>query len=132
MQTWVLILLLLAAGSAAGDPPVTDVMLRNPPPDDWLMYSRTYDAQRHCPLKHINTGNVGRLALAWSRGLPAGTTETIPLVYAGVMYVIAPGARVLALDARSGDRIWEYIRPLAIAGAAEQARAKNLAISTPT
>jgi hypothetical protein len=26
--------------------PVTQQMLENPSPDDWLMFSRTYDAQR--------------------------------------------------------------------------------------
>ena len=30
-------------------------MLVNPSPDDWLMYSRTYDAQRFSPLKQITT-----------------------------------------------------------------------------
>ena len=29
--------------------PVTREMLENPSPDDWLMYSRTYDAQRYQP-----------------------------------------------------------------------------------
>ena len=33
--------------------PVTQKMLENPSPDDWLMYSRTYDAQRFSPLKQI-------------------------------------------------------------------------------
>jgi glucose dehydrogenase len=30
--------------------PVTQKMLENPSPDDWLMFSRTYDAQRYSPL----------------------------------------------------------------------------------
>jgi alcohol dehydrogenase (cytochrome c) len=133
-----LVLLLLLVRSGPGAPvadngpdgfrPVTDAMLRGPDPGDWLMYSRTYDAQRYSPLKQIHARNVSRLALAWSRGLPAGVTETIPLVHDGVMYVIAPGARVLALDAAAGHLIWEYQRPLAVKGAAEQARSKNLAI----
>jgi alcohol dehydrogenase (cytochrome c) len=58
--------------------PVTTEMLLNPSPDDWLMYSRTYDAQRFSPLKQINRQNVGQLSLAWSRGLAAGASETIP------------------------------------------------------
>ena len=33
--------------------PVTTAMLQNPSPDDWLMYSRTYDAQRFSPLNQI-------------------------------------------------------------------------------
>src|SRR5688572_10477955 len=61
--------------------PVTDAMLRNPNPADWLMYSRTYDAQRYSPLDGINRGNVGSLALAWSKPLAAGQLEIIPLVH---------------------------------------------------
>jgi len=34
--------------------PVTPAMLLNPSPDDWLMYSRTYDAQRYSPLNQIS------------------------------------------------------------------------------
>ena len=33
--------------------PVTSQMLLNPPAEDWLMFSRTYDAQRHSPLNQI-------------------------------------------------------------------------------
>jgi alcohol dehydrogenase (cytochrome c) len=91
--------------------PVTDRMLENPDPADWLMFSRTYDAQRYSPLDQIDTNNVGRLALAWARGMPEGSTETIPIVHDGVMYVAAPGASVQALDARTGDLLWEYVRP---------------------
>ncbi|MGD8339855.1 MAG: PQQ-dependent dehydrogenase, methanol/ethanol family, partial [Gammaproteobacteria bacterium] len=34
--------------------PVTKAMLEDPDPADWLMYSRTYDAQRFSPLDQIN------------------------------------------------------------------------------
>jgi alcohol dehydrogenase (cytochrome c) len=88
--------------------PVTDQMLESPNPSDWLMYSRTYDAQRYSPLKEITTQNAGQLALAWARGLPSGTMEGIPLVHDGVMYVIAPAGVIQALDATNGDLIWEY------------------------
>src|SRR3974377_2631517 len=87
--------------------PVTTEMLLHPGPDDWLMYSRTYDAQRFSPLKQINRQNVSQLSLAWSRGLAAGASETIPLVHNGVMYVVTPGAAVEALDATTGDRLGE-------------------------
>src|SRR5215468_958899 len=70
--------------------PVTDQMLLNPSPDDWLMFSRTYDAQRFSPLNQVNKQNVNQLGLAWSRGLGAGTTETIPTIYKGVMYINVP------------------------------------------
>jgi alcohol dehydrogenase (cytochrome c) len=107
--------------------PVTKEMLENPSPDDWLMFSRTYDAQRYSPLKQITRQNVGQLHLAWERGLPNGQTETIPIVHDGVMYVVSPGAAVEALNATNGDLLWEYKRKVAdnVAG---QARSKSLAI----
>lgn len=108
--------------------PVTNEMLLDPDPADWLMFSRTYDAQRFSPLGQINTGNVAKLQMAWARGLPDGMTESIPLVHAGVMYLIAPGAHVQALDATTGDMIWQYDRPVEVKVLAEQARSKALAI----
>src|SRR5690606_14127922 len=93
--------------------PVTDEMLRNPDPADWLMYSRTYDAQRFSPLDQIHRGNVARLEKAWSTPRPDGVIEIIPIVYRGVMYLTTPGGRdgasaVRALDAATGDLLWEY------------------------
>jgi alcohol dehydrogenase (cytochrome c) len=88
--------------------PVTTEMLEHPSPDDWLMYSRTYDAQRYSPLKQIDKQNVGQLRMVWTRGLAAGAMEGIPLVHDGVMYVIAPAGEVDALDATTGDLIWAY------------------------
>jgi alcohol dehydrogenase (cytochrome c) len=102
-------------------------MLENPSPDDWLMFSRTYDAQRFSPLKQITKQNVGQLKLAWERGMGAGSTETIPLIHNGVMYVVNPGAIVQALDATNGDVLWEYKREMP-ANAAAQGRTKSLAI----
>src|SRR3989337_1112270 len=101
----VIVLVSALAAQVSNFVPVTDQMLLNPSPNDWLMFSRTYDAQRFSPLDQIDTSNVQRLGLAWTRGLNVGTTETIPLVYDGVMYVVSPGARVLALNATNGDVI---------------------------
>jgi alcohol dehydrogenase (cytochrome c) len=108
--------------------PVTDEMLRHPSPNDWLMYSRTYDAFRDSPLAQIDTKNVQDLRMVWVRGLEDGVTETIPIVHNGVMYVIAPGGYVDALDATNGDLIWEYKRPFKNPGLATNERTKALAI----
>src|SRR3954451_23409428 len=70
--------------------PVTQAMLLNPPPDDWLMYSRTYDAQRYSPLNQITKQNVGRLTQVWKNDLASGAIEMIPIVRDGVMYVEVP------------------------------------------
>ena len=71
-------------------------------------YQSAYDQQRFSPLTQINKGNVAQLRMAWSRGLPVGVQESTPIVYRGVMYVMAPGGSVQALDATNGDLIWEY------------------------
>lgn len=91
--------------------PVTAKMLENPSPNDWLMFSRTYDAQRYSPLKQINKQNVGKLKMVFSLDMPNGSTETIPLVHDGVMYVTLPSGAVRAMDAASGETVWEYKRP---------------------
>jgi alcohol dehydrogenase (cytochrome c) len=108
--------------------PVTQEMLLHPSADDWLMYSRTYDAQRYSPLKQITRANVGQLRMAWTRGLGPGTSETIPIVHNGVMYVVAPGAVVEALDASNGDLLWQYKRKLPTPAAGTSARTKAISI----
>jgi alcohol dehydrogenase (cytochrome c) len=118
----------IANGQVKDFQPVTNDMLLNPSPDDWLMFSRTYDAQRFSPLNQINKQNVSQLKLAWSRGMGAGTTETIPTVYRGVMYMIAPGSIVQALDATNGDLIWEYKRKYPTPQTGTGGRSKTLAI----
>lgn len=118
---------------AAEFAPVTQDMLLKPEPSDWLMLNRTYDEQRYSPLDQITRDNVGDLRMAWSRGMVAGTQESTPIVHDGVMYVLAPGASIQALDATNGDLIWEYFRryPRDMAqfiGPATAARSKAIAI----
>src|SRR5882672_2751416 len=108
--------------------PVTQAMQANPDPADWLHISRTYNQHRFSPLTQINKANVAQLRMAWSRGLPAGTQESTPIVYRGVMYVIAPGASVQALDATNGDVIWQYDRAYPAGVQPRAARGKNLGI----
>jgi len=113
--------------------PVTEEVMLNPDPSDWLMINRTYDQQRFSPLAQISRENVGQLGLAWSRGLPQGVQETVPIVYAGVMYVAQPGSSILAVDATNGDELWSYRRTIhagavEFVGRAQTARTKNIAI----
>jgi alcohol dehydrogenase (cytochrome c) len=102
--------------------PVTPQMQANPDPADWLHISRTYNQHRFSPLNQINESNVAQLRMAWSRGLPAGTRESTPIVCRGVMYVMAPGASIQALDVTNGDLIWEYDRNYPQSVAARAAR----------
>ena len=113
--------------------PITESTMRNPDPSDWIMINRTYDQQRFSPLNQIDRENVSSLSLAWSRGLPQGTQETVPVVYNGIMYLAQPGASILAIDATTGDEIWNYRRNISseaaeFVGRAETARTKNIGI----
>ncbi len=121
------------AVSAAEFRPVTSDLLKNPDSSDWLMINRTYDEQRFSPLQQIDKTNVAGLQLAFSRGLPTGTNETTPIVHDGVMYLVAPGASVQALDATNGDLIWEYFRSYpkemgSAIGVSTLSRSKSIAI----
>lgn len=91
---------------------VTDGMLASPNPADWLSWRRTLDGWGYSPLNQITPANVGSLQLAWSWALEPGTSQTTPIVHDGVMFVANPGNVVDALDARTGQLLWEYRRPI--------------------
>src|SRR5258705_851335 len=97
---------------AAGLTPVTDAMLRNPPPGDWLMWRRTYDGWGYSPLDQINKTNVKNLRPVWTWSMSNGATETTPIVHDGVLFLFNYADKVQALDAASGDLIWEHKRDL--------------------
>ena len=92
--------------------PVTDAMLQNPSPDDWLMWRRTLDSWGYSPLTEVNRDNVDQLRMVWTRDLAVGTDEITPLAYDGVLYVPQANDVIEAIDAVSGDLIWEYRRDL--------------------
>ena len=100
---------LTVTGEVKNYVPVTDAMLRNPDPGDWLMIRRNYQAWSHSPLTAINAANVKDLQLAWSWAMNdgVGSNEPTPIVHNGVMYLANVGNIVQALDARTGELIWE-------------------------
>src|SRR4051795_9900481 len=86
-------------------------------PQNWLTYYGAYDGQRYSPLDQINTENVRKLAPAWvfqagSTGLHAGKStysfEASPIVVDGVMFVSGWDGWVWAIDARTGNELWQY------------------------
>ena len=87
---------------------VTDEMLRRPSADDWLHWRRTSDGQGYSPLEEINRDNVKHLQLAWSWAMDPGSQVTTPVVHDGVMFLASPGGVIQALDAATGDFLWEY------------------------
>jgi alcohol dehydrogenase (cytochrome c) len=88
--------------------PVTDAMLSAPADGEWLTWRRSFDAQGFSPLSQVTKENVGELRLAWSWALPNGPNEVTPIVHDGVMFVHAYGDKVQALDAATGDLLWQY------------------------
>jgi alcohol dehydrogenase (cytochrome c) len=91
--------------------PVTDAMLASPPAGDWLMWRRTYGVSGFSKLSQITKANVAKLKPAWSWNIPASQNETTPLVHDGVLFVMSAGT-VQALDAATGDLLWQYVRPI--------------------
>lgn len=77
---------------------------------NWLTTGRTYDEQRHSPLKQISDSTVKQLGLAWHHDLDAINRgqQSTPIVVDGVMYVSAAWSKVFALDARDGTLLWAY------------------------
>ena len=113
----VLLAMLAASVIAQDDPfasfvPVTPEMLSNPDDGDWLTFRRTQDYWGYSPLDQITPDNVADLRMVWSVGIEGGIWESVPLVYDGIMYLAMPKGVVQALDATTGDLLWEYRRRL--------------------
>ena len=88
--------------------PITDEMLADGPTGDWLAWRRTNDAVGFSPLARITNENVGDLRVAWTWTLPAGPSQVTALVHDGVMFVQGFNDIVQALDAATGDLLWQY------------------------
>jgi alcohol dehydrogenase (cytochrome c) len=113
-----LVSVILAQGPADKFIPVTQKDLNDPDPADWLMLGGNMGHWNYSRLDQINRGNVGGLQLVWARQLPTtgGRAGTSPLIHNGIMYLISPNDAILAVDARTGSRIWEYRRSLPAIG----------------
>src|SRR3970040_721922 len=93
--------------------PVAAARRPNPAPADWLMWRRTFDSWGYSPLDEIHTRNVALLEIVWSMPLDEPPSqEGIPLVYDGVLYFPGPLDTTYALDAATGNQIWQYRRKL--------------------
>jgi glucose dehydrogenase len=97
--------------------------------NDWPMYGRDGGSSRFSPLADIDTQNVATLKRAWTFHMAPATTaspapatglaarlrqrrtETTPLMVDGVLYMPTPYSQVVALDAISGEKVWEYTIP---------------------
>ena len=96
------------AGEVKNYVPVTDDMLAHPDPGDWLMIRRNYQAWSYSPLAQITAKNVQNLQLVWAWAMnDGGANEPTPIVHNGTIFLSNTSNTVQALDARTGDLIWE-------------------------
>jgi quinohemoprotein ethanol dehydrogenase len=103
--------LVLSACVAEPEAPVVDdaALADASQSQDWLAFGRTYDEQRFSPLTQVSEESVGELSVAWYMDLPeARTLYGTPLVVDGVMYFEGSYNVLRAVDAASGELIWEY------------------------
>jgi len=94
-------------GNVKNYTPVTDAMMRNPDPSDWLMIRHDYHANNYSTLNQISANNVQDLRLVWTWAMNEGTNQPAPVVHNGTMFINNPGNIVQALDAKTGELIWE-------------------------
>jgi alcohol dehydrogenase (cytochrome c) len=99
---------LTVAGKVENYIPVTDEMLRDPAPGDWLMLRGNYQAWSYSPLARITPSNVKSLRLVWTRAMnESGANQPSPLFHSSTIFLVNPSNYIQALDAHTGDLIWE-------------------------
>jgi alcohol dehydrogenase (cytochrome c) len=121
------VLLAIAAGSlasAAGStttaaaitpaPAFTPTDLSTNPGADWITNGGATNNERYSTLNQITSSNVAGLKQAWHIHLNGSgkatkySAEATPIVYNGVMYMVTGNDDAFALDATTGQQLWEY------------------------
>jgi quinohemoprotein ethanol dehydrogenase len=98
-----------SAGPGLAGSPWDKLLAATRAPGDWVTYGGTFDEQRFSRLTQISDRNVARLGLAWSYEFDTNRAqETTPLEYNGVIYATTAWSKVVALDAKTGKRLWSY------------------------
>jgi quinohemoprotein ethanol dehydrogenase len=106
-------LLLGAAPLRAADPEI-DQLLQSPVGKDWVTNGGNLTNQRYSTLKQINTANVKQLKGAWMTRLNGSglggkySAEATPLVKDGIMYMVTGNDDVFAINAKTGENLWEH------------------------
>src|ERR1700735_1230424 len=87
--------------------------LRNYPGKEWPTIGGDWHNTRYSTLDQINLDNVKNLKGAWMVHLGSGlgskySMEGTPIVQNGVMYFATGNDDVFALNAKTGERLWEH------------------------
>jgi quinoprotein glucose dehydrogenase len=84
------------------------------PEGDWRFYGGDAGATRFSPLDQLKPSNAGNLKIAWTHKCgdavqrPATTIECTPLIVDGVMYLTTAKVQVRALNAATGEPMWNF------------------------
>lgn len=82
---------------------------------DWPVYNGNSAATHYSPVSSINRYNVKKSKIAWSfdvsdapkKGRMYWMLETNPIIINGVVFIVTPLMRVVALNGRNGIPIWQ-------------------------
>ena len=104
---------LTLALSSAANANVTDKDITNDQmtTKDVVSYGLGLKGQRYSPLTTINTDTVDEMRPAWAFSLGGEKQrgqESQPLIKDGVMYITGSYSRMYAIDARTGEELWQY------------------------
>jgi quinohemoprotein ethanol dehydrogenase len=97
----------------AADPEI-DRLLQAPVGKDWVTNGGNLTNERYSTLKQIDTTNVKQLKGAWMTRLKGSglggkySFEATPLVKDGIMYISTGNDDVFALNAKTGEILWEH------------------------
>jgi glucose dehydrogenase len=95
----------------AADVTMEDILNDAKSTDKVVSYGMGPEAQRFSPLESVNKENVANLVPAWSFSLGGEKQrgqESQPLVMDGVIYLTGSYSRMWAIDAKTGEEIWQY------------------------
>lgn len=126
------------ASAAAAVPALNPDIPLVPKSATWDTFNGQLNAQKYSPLDQINTGNVGKLKLAWqyhtgdmsdgTDGKPPSVWSATPIFANDTLYLGTPFYRILAFDPGTGKLKWSY-DPHAVLKALTQPDLKNRGVA---
>lgn len=106
-----LISAMAVTGTASAKVTDTDILNDQATTNDVVTNGMGHRGQRFSPLAKLNTETVKDLKAVWSfsfGGEKQRGQESQPLVKDGVMFVTGSYSRLFAIDAETGDELWQY------------------------
>jgi quinoprotein glucose dehydrogenase len=97
---------------------VSTARAQTPPDTGWPTYSNDASGTRYSPARQIDRSNVAQLKVAWTYRTGAfphdeeldkkAAFETTPILVEGKLFLSTPYNHVIALNAETGAKIWEF------------------------